>query len=152
MQESKEAESVSARDFVERELRANADISYAEIQARASRVGLNVPRFLYGSMRRALGLPPRPEGLAKEAAAGAEAAAAEGEQSAPSRAAAEPAADDPCETTGPDEAAALAAVASTSGAAAAADATAADATAAGTGPRTGKKSAFDFAVEVLRMS
>lgn len=61
MHESRQAESISARDFVERELRANPDASYADVQARASRLGINVQRFLYGSMRRSLGLPPRPE-------------------------------------------------------------------------------------------
>jgi len=145
MQESKEAESVSARDFVERELRANPDLSYGELQARAAHVGLNVPRFLYGSMRRALGLPPRSEGPPRDAAAAEE----EGEL-APDRAAAELAPSDASAGDLRDEPAPLAAAAAVA-AAAAADTAAAGAAAAETGPRGGKKSAFDFAVEVLRM-
>jgi hypothetical protein len=147
MQESTEAESVSARDFVERELRANGDLSYAEIQARASRVGLNVPRFLYGSMRRALGLPPRPEGLATEAAP----AAAPTERSPTERSPGDRAA--PLATRAADECAAQPDAAALDAVAAAASESAAPtAEAAEPGPRIAKKSAFDFAVEVLRMS
>ncbi len=62
MHESRQAETISARDFVERELRANPDTTYVDLQAKASRIGINVQRFLYGSMRRSLGLPPRPDG------------------------------------------------------------------------------------------
>ena len=152
MQESTEAESVSARDFVERELRANGDLSYAEIQARASRVGLNVPRFLYGSMRRALGLPPRPEGLATEAAP----AAAPTERSPAERSTAERSPGDraaPLATRAADECAAQPDAAALDAVAAAASESAAPtAEAAEPGPRIAKKSAFDFAVEVLRMS
>jgi len=147
MQESTEAESVSARDFVERELRANGDLSYAEIQARASRVGLNVPRFLYGSMRRALGLPPRPEGLATEAAP----AAAPTERSPTERSPGDRAA--PLATRAADECAAQPDAAALDAVAAAASESAAPtAEAAEPGPRIAKKSAFDFAVEVLLMS
>jgi hypothetical protein len=53
------AEGLSARDFLERELRANPDVSFAEVQERGRRSGLNIPPFLYGSARRALGLPSR---------------------------------------------------------------------------------------------
>ncbi|MGE3173862.1 MAG: hypothetical protein AB7O97_14655 [Planctomycetota bacterium] len=58
MHESPTTERVSAREFVERELRVDPELGYAEVQVRAQRVGLSVPRFLYGSTRRALGLPP----------------------------------------------------------------------------------------------
>jgi hypothetical protein len=53
------AEGMSAREFLERELRANPDVSFAEVQERARAIGLNVAPFLYGSARRALGLPAR---------------------------------------------------------------------------------------------
>jgi hypothetical protein len=53
------AEGISAREFLERELRANPDVSFAEVQERARAIGLNVAPFLYGSARRALGLPAR---------------------------------------------------------------------------------------------
>jgi hypothetical protein len=56
----------SARDFVARELRAEPDVTYPEVRDRAARVGLNVPPFLYGAARRSLGLPPRPTPLAGE--------------------------------------------------------------------------------------
>ena len=59
MHESPMAEGLSARDFLERELRANPDVSFAEVQERGRRSGLNIPPFLYGSARRALGLPSR---------------------------------------------------------------------------------------------
>ncbi|MEQ1631631.1 MAG: hypothetical protein ABL997_04605, partial [Planctomycetota bacterium] len=53
------AEGISARDFLERELRANPDVAFADVQERGRRLGLNIPPFLYGSARRALGLPSR---------------------------------------------------------------------------------------------
>lgn len=52
-------EGLTARDFLERELRANPEASFAELQERGRHLGLNVPPFLYGSARRALGLPVR---------------------------------------------------------------------------------------------
>ena len=59
MHDSPMAEGISAREFLERELRANPDVSFAEVQERARAMGLNVAPFLYGSARRALGLPAR---------------------------------------------------------------------------------------------
>ena len=59
MHDSPMAEGMSAREFLERELRANPDVSFAEVQERARAIGLNVAPFLYGSARRALGLPAR---------------------------------------------------------------------------------------------
>lgn len=59
MHESPMAEGISARDFLERELRANPDVAFADVQERGRRLGLNIPPFLYGSARRALGLPSR---------------------------------------------------------------------------------------------
>ncbi len=53
------AEPISARDFVERELRANPDASFAEVQERGRQLGLNIAPFLYGAARRAIGLPSR---------------------------------------------------------------------------------------------
>lgn len=53
------AEPISARDFVERELRANPDISFAEVQERGRQIGLSIAPFLYGAARRAIGLPAR---------------------------------------------------------------------------------------------
>lgn len=52
-------EGLTARDFLERELRANPEASFAELQERGRQLGLNIPPFLYGSARRALGLPVR---------------------------------------------------------------------------------------------
>jgi hypothetical protein len=59
MHDSPMAEGMSAREFLERELRANPDVSFAEVQERARAMGLNVAPFLYGRARRALGLPAR---------------------------------------------------------------------------------------------
>lgn len=53
------AEPISARDFVERELRANPDVSFAEVQERGRQMGLSIAPFLYGAARRAIGLPSR---------------------------------------------------------------------------------------------
>lgn len=53
------AEGMSAREFLERELRNDPNLGFAEIQERGRRLGLNIPPFLYGSARRALGLPAR---------------------------------------------------------------------------------------------
>jgi hypothetical protein len=58
----------SAKDFVERELRSEPDITYPEMRERAAKVGLNVPPFLYGATRRTLGLPARPEATVREPA------------------------------------------------------------------------------------
>jgi hypothetical protein len=57
MFDSESASSISAKDFVLRELRADPDLSYAELRKRASEAGLSVPPFLYGQTRRELGLP-----------------------------------------------------------------------------------------------
>jgi hypothetical protein len=53
------AEGMSAREFLERELRNDPNLSFAEVQERGRRLGLNIPPFLYGSARRSLGLPAR---------------------------------------------------------------------------------------------
>lgn len=53
------AEPISAREFVERELRANPDVSFAEVQERGRQLGLSIAPFLYGAARRAIGLPSR---------------------------------------------------------------------------------------------
>jgi len=59
MEDSAMPEGLTARDFLERELRANPEASFAELQDRGRQLGLNIPPFLYGSARRALGLPVR---------------------------------------------------------------------------------------------
>jgi hypothetical protein len=131
MQESPTAETTSARDFVERQLRADPECSFTEIRDRAARVGLNVHRFLYGSSRRALGLPPRPESDEAEARdAQAEAAGDEPRNPAASDA---------------DAAVARAEIEPSAGAV---EVPAERAPAAG--PKKG--AAFAFALEVLRMS
>lgn len=48
----------SAREFLERELRADPQLTYEEVRQRASAIGINVPPFLFGSMRRQLGIAP----------------------------------------------------------------------------------------------
>lgn len=53
------AEPISARDFVERELRANPEVSFADVQERGRQLGLSIAPFLYGAARRAIGLPSR---------------------------------------------------------------------------------------------
>jgi hypothetical protein len=129
MQESQATESLSARDFAERELRSNPELSYAEVQSRAERHGLNVPRFLYGSTRRALGLPPHMETESTPADRDVTAGVAAGREPVEDEDA-QPSADD---RTDP-EAAATAGPAGDDEAA----------------PK--KSSAFEFAVETLRMS
>lgn len=56
MFEMERTDASSARDFVERELRTSPSLSYAELRDRAAAAGFDVPPFLYGSMRRQLGL------------------------------------------------------------------------------------------------
>lgn len=46
----------SAREFLERELRAEPNLTYEQVRQRASAIGINVPPFLFGSMRRQLGI------------------------------------------------------------------------------------------------
>jgi hypothetical protein len=55
---------MSARDFVLQQLRANPNLTYAEVRDLASAAGLTVAPFLYGSMRRQLGLPPKVDAAA----------------------------------------------------------------------------------------
>jgi hypothetical protein len=50
---------MSARDFVLQQLRANPNLTYAEVRDLASAAGLTVAPFLYGSTRKQLGLPPK---------------------------------------------------------------------------------------------
>lgn len=158
MFESQAAGSMSARDFVERELRANPDISYAEVQERASRIGLNVQRFLYGSTRRSLGLPPRPEPAESAGEPAPRPQLVVAEQPAHGlRAATTPAPRLAPATEAADEDLALAAVDEDEVADAAVHEPptapgATIATPAAATPGGQKSSAFQFAVEALRMS
>lgn len=119
-------EGLTARDFLERELRANPDASFAELQERGRQLGLNVPPFLYGSARRALGLPVRRDLANPSPAVSAEPvveAVADNEQDAPAEM-------EPMESeeAPADEAAPMAAAGKP------------------------KSSAFDFAIEQLRIN
>ena len=51
----------SAHEFINRELRANPDASFAEVKQRAEQLGIIVPPFLYGRTRQSLGLPTKPQ-------------------------------------------------------------------------------------------
>lgn len=113
------AEGLSAREFLDRELRANPDASFADLEARGRALGISVPPFLYGSARRALGLPARPD-LTEPAARPAPLAA--------ERAEAEPEARDEDHSVE------------------------AEAVAGEPAPAEAKGSAFQFAVETLRLS
>ncbi len=118
------AEGLSARDFLDRELRANPDASFADLEARGRALGISVPPFLYGSARRALGLPARPD-LTEPAARPAPLAA--------ERAEAEP------EARAEDQGAEAEAVAD-------------ELVTGQSAPAEAKGSAFQFAVETLRLS
>src|SRR5262249_26972789 len=64
MTDTHTAAPMSARDFVLQQLRANPNLTYAEVRDRASARGLTVAPSLYGSIRRQLGLPPKVDAAA----------------------------------------------------------------------------------------
>jgi hypothetical protein len=137
----------SARDFLERELKAEPAATYSELRDRAARLGLNVPPFLYGNARRQLGLPPKPPDALPE-------------RDSPRFAAGEPARRRLTET-GPGQAAEPVTDVESSGSAASVSVATAPAVSPATvepeapdvapRPRPGK-SGFDFAVEMLRLT